>query len=292
MGKRHSKAKGAKTKGTKSQAGHVRPGRSPNWPVLGMAGLGILITAYLTGLAWWDASPALCQEGSGCDLIQQSRWSKVFGLPLAFWGLLVYTLMALLASSPLAPTKRWSRLWRLAVMGLAISVYLTLVGIIALEAVCIWCLASLVTMTAIFALLLWQRPAPAKGEVWWQRPLNSMVLALAVVGFLHLYYNSELFQPPASEKLEALAEHLEDTDARFYGASWCPHCQQQKRLFRQASDSLPYVECSPAGRGGPTALACSRQNISSYPTWIIGDKRYEGVLKPKELAEYSGFEWD
>jgi len=287
MNKRHSKAKSAK-----SQSNYPKSRRAPNWPVLGLAGLGILITVYLTGLAWWDASPALCQEGSGCDLIQQSRWSKVFGLPLAFWGLLVYALMALLAYSPLAPTKRWTRLWRLAVMGLAISVYLTIVGIVALNAVCVWCLASLATMTAIFAVLVWQRPTPAKGEPWWQRPLNSAVLALAVVGFLHFYYNSELLQPPPSEKLEALAKHLEDTGAQFYGASWCPHCQQQKRLFRGASGQLPYVECSPAGRGGPTARACVRENIDNYPTWVIRDKRYEGVLEPKQLANYAGFEWD
>lgn len=287
MAKRHYK-----TKGTKTQTNHARAGRQPNWLILGLAGLGVLITAYLTGLAWWDASPALCQQGSGCDLIQQSRWSKVFGLPLSLWGLLVYALMALLAYSPLAPTKRWSRLWRLAVIGLAISVYLTLVGIIALDAVCIWCLASLATMTATFAVLIGQRPVPPKGEVWWQWPLNSAVLALLVVGFLHFYYNSDLLQPPPSEKLEALAEHLDDAGAKFYGASWCPHCQQQKRLFRQASESLPYVECSPAGRGGPTARVCSRENISNYPTWIIQNERYEGVLKPKELAERSGFEWD
>ncbi len=112
-----------------------------------------------------------------------------------------------------------------------------------------------------------------------------------MVGSLHIYYYSDLLQPPPSEKLEALAEHLEERGAVFYGASWCSACQQQKRLFHQVSDQLPYVECSPLGRDGPRARVCVREEISNYPTWIIDGQRYEGVLEPEELARHADFDW-
>lgn len=277
------------SKKSKTKTKQARP--APPWPLLALLGLGLAITGYLTGLAWLDAGPALCNEGSGCDLIQNSRYSTVLGLPLAFWGFLIYALMMVIALNPSAPTKRWSRLWHLAVAGVAISLYLTVVGVIELQAVCIWCLASLATMSGIFALLAWQRPAANKGPVWWHWPLNSAVLALMVIGSLHLYYYSDLLQPPPSEKLEALAEHLDDSGAQFYGASWCSACQQQKWQFREAAEHLPYIECSPSGRGGPIALACAQQNISNYPTWIIDNQRYEGILEPEELARHTGFDW-
>ncbi len=283
----------AKSSSRKSSARRRQPGRrsAPNWPRLILVGLGLAITGYLTGVAWLDAGPALCREGSGCDLIQNSRWSTVLGLPLALWGFLMYATLGLIALSRAAPTKRWRRLWRLSVAGLALSVYLTLVGLIELQAVCLWCLASLATIIAIFVLLAWQRPAALKEPVWWQWPLNSALLALAVVGVVHLYYYTDLMRPPPAEKLEALAEHLDDSGARFYGASWCPVCQQQKRLFRQASEQLPYVECSPMGRGRPMARVCVDRNIDSYPTWIIDGKRYEGLLEPEELARHAEFDW-
>ncbi len=30
-----------------------------------------------------------------------------------------------------------------------------------------------------------------------------------------------------------LAQHLKQTEAKFYGAFWCPHCHDQKQLFGQ-----------------------------------------------------------
>lgn len=284
MAKKHSRKLGAKTR-------HGRADASPNWPLLALLGLGMAITGYLTGVAWLDSGPALCGEGSGCDLVQNSRWSRVLGLPLALWGFALYALMLLVVVSTPAPTKRWRRVWRLSVAGLAISLYLTLVGLVELQTVCLWCLASLATLIGIVGLLAWQRPAATKPPVWWYWPLNSAILALVMAGALHIYYYSDLLQPPPSDKLEALAEHLDERGAVFYGASWCSACQQQKRLFHRSSEQLPYVECSPLGRDGPRARVCVREDISNYPTWIIEDRRYEGVLEPKELARHSGFEW-
>ncbi|MDO8283212.1 MAG: hypothetical protein Q7U10_11430 [Thermodesulfovibrionia bacterium] len=64
---------------------------------------------------------------------------------------------------------------------------------------------------------------------------------------------------------------------------------EQKSLFGASKESLPYVECSPTGRSGPPSAACIKNNIKSFPTWIINGKRYEGIQKPDRLAEITGY---
>ncbi len=265
----------------------------PDWITLGLAALGMLITAYLSLVAWMDSDIALCSAESACDLIQQSRWSKVLGLPLALWGFALYALIAALAWRGSKRLKDWRRLWTLALLGLIISVYLTLVGIWNLSAVCLWCLTSLAILTGIFVRLTLSRPVSAPGMSWSQWLLNRGVIAIVVVGALHFYYHyDQLTGAPAEEKLEALAVHLQQSDATFYGASWCAACLRQRQLFGKAQEQLPYVECSPYGRGAALALACQRAGIESFPTWIIDGKRYEGVQEPQDLARYSDFDWE
>jgi hypothetical protein len=64
---------------------------------------------------------------------------------------------------------------------------------------------------------------------------------------------------------------------------------EQKDLFEASADRLPYVECSPKGRGGPTAAVCRKNNIKTYPTWFIGGQRHEGVIMPERLALLSDY---
>ncbi|MDH5429056.1 MAG: hypothetical protein OEY57_12895, partial [Nitrospirota bacterium] len=54
--------------------------------LLVLAGIGILLTSYLSYIAWFEVHPAFCSEGSGCDLVQASRWATFLGMPMAFWG--------------------------------------------------------------------------------------------------------------------------------------------------------------------------------------------------------------
>lgn len=267
--------------------------RHPDWIILGLAAVGALITTYLSLVAWLDSDIAFCVAESACDVIQQSRWSKVLGLPLALWGLASYVLIAALAWCGSKRLKDWRRLWTLALLGLAISVYLTFVGVWNLSAVCLWCLASLAIWTGIFVRLTLSRPSSAPGTSWSQWLINRGVIAVVVVGALHFYYHyDQLTGAPPEEKLEALASHLQQEDATFYGASWCAACQRQHQLFGDARELLPYVECSPYGRQGSLALACQRAEIESFPTWIIDGKRYQGVQKPRDLARHSDFDWE
>lgn len=62
-------------------------------------------------------------------------------------------------------------------------------------------------------------------------------------------------------------------------------------MFGAAARHLPYVECSPQGPNGPVAFECAANEINSYPTWIIGNRRLTEVQTPEDLARYSRFNW-
>ncbi len=64
---------------------------------------------------------------------------------------------------------------------------------------------------------------------------------------------------------------------------------EQKDLFEASFNRLPYVECAPNGREGMKDFVCIEKKIETYPTWIIKGRRYEGVIKPEQLARYSGY---
>ena len=89
---------------------------------------------------------------------------------------------------------------------------------------------------------------------------------------------------------EAVFEQLADSGAQVYGASWCPHCQEQKRLFGASQDRLPYVECSPGGRQGGVAASCDSAGVRTYPTWVFPDgSRVTAVMSLRELADRVGY---
>ncbi len=261
---------------------------APDRWLAGLAGAGVLLTAYLFFAHFSGAGALFCTAGSSCDIVQESRWSILFGLPLSLWGLGLYLLLLLAACTGTTVATRWRRVFSLSLIGVLMSLYLTTVGWVALEAVCAWCLTSFGLLLAIFGLLLWRRPAqtPASGWPRWLA-LHAIVLlpALGVIAVAQAGWLS----PPDDPRLAPLAQHLRDTQVKLYGTFWCPNCQQQKRLFGQSADALPYVECSPNGRNGTVALECVSAGIESYPTWVIRGERVTGVLAPGELARRTRF---
>lgn len=258
--------------------------------ILALAGLGVLLTVYL---AMAGGTAAFCAEGGGCDVIQNSRWSRLLGIPLALWGAGLYALIALAAFTGSTAAVRWRRLSRLTALGLAISLYLTLLGIIALKATCGWCLASLAIMAVLFARVHLRRPGAPSGTqgwgAWW---LGNAFIALGAMVALQLFLGGVLDRRPENPRVAALVDHLQATGARYYGASWCGSCARQTRMFGPSAARLPYVECSPEGRGGPVARECSAAGVTSFPSWEINGLMHSGIQTPEQLAQLSGFPWE
>jgi len=85
--------------------------------------------------------------------------------------------------------------------------------------------------------------------------------------------------------LENFAKCLTDNGAKFYGTFWCSHCKNQKEMFGQAAQYLPYIECSTEDSQGQLDV-CKDNNITGYPTWEFADgSRESGEVSLEKLAE-------
>ncbi len=120
--------------------------------------LGLAIAAYLTitGLA---GEATVCLEGGGCDAVTTSAWGEMFGAPVALFGAAAYLLIALAAAAEMywheqAFPDSALALVLLTAAGLTFSVYLTVISVTQLGTFCIWCVSSLLLMTALFGLTL------------------------------------------------------------------------------------------------------------------------------------------
>lgn len=105
-----------------------------------------------------------------------------------------------------------------------------------------------------------------------------------IVGGFGLY---QAFKPVPPSKLDGFAECLKTSGAEFYGAFWCPHCQEQKAEFGTSAKYLPYIECSNPDQS--QTQICIDKKIESYPTWYFKDGTSQsGKLELQTLTDKTG----
>lgn len=110
------------------------------------------------------------------------------------------------------------------------------------------------------------------------------VVAMVVVGGIAFLVKANA----KPGELDGFATCLKDKGAIFYGAFWCPHCQNQKEMFGKSQKLLPYVECSTPDGNGQLPV-CQEKQIGGYPTWEFTDgSRTSGETPLKTLSEKTG----
>lgn len=119
---------------------------------------GLLVSGYLSYLKIVDA-PSVCLKSGpfNCDVVLNSRYSEVSGVPIAWLGFAVYLLIAAL----LVLQKRYAfaqQYGTVIVFGLGLfawlfSMWLVYVQVALLGALCPWCLSHEINFTLLFALI-------------------------------------------------------------------------------------------------------------------------------------------
>jgi hypothetical protein len=121
---------------------------------------------------------------------------------------------------------------------------------------------------------------------------THILIGIVLVGFLCLIgsvaihkYSTSKDSVSSSADLASFATCISNSGAKFYGAFWCPHCKEQKELFKNAVAQLPYIECSTADQKGQTQV-CIDAQIKGYPTWEFRDgSRVSGVQTLDSLSQ-------
>ena len=118
-----------------------------------LALVGCCIALYLWFYKIGIIGKLQCGSGS-CEYVQTSRYGALFGVPVAFYGVVGYAVIFAIAIAGLQPSqlaRRWptTALALLSTGGFLFTLYLTGIELFVLHAICRWCVGSAVVMTGI-----------------------------------------------------------------------------------------------------------------------------------------------
>lgn len=113
-----------------------------------------------------------------------------------------------------------------------------------------------------------------------QKVLISIIGVTVILLFAGIFAVS-YSQKPSYSNLDSFAKCLTEKGLTMYGSVTCSHCLKQKQLFGSSFQYINYVEC-------PNDMAlCTEKGITGYPTYLIGDQKFEGELTLEKFSQIS-----
>ena len=111
---------------------------------------GVAISAYLAYSHLGGTVPVCAGGSGGCGAVQASRYSEVLGVPVALIGVFGYAAMLLAALVRDGRAAVFGVFF--ALTGTLYSAYLTYLELFVIGAICQWCVASALVVTAYLVL--------------------------------------------------------------------------------------------------------------------------------------------
>jgi uncharacterized membrane protein/predicted DsbA family dithiol-disulfide isomerase len=276
--------------GKKRTTPQRKKSRGRRLAILALCALGVILSADLLRLHvnvhTNPAHDSYCDVGEGlnCETTAASDWSVFLGLPLAFWGIVAYGILALITLGGLGrrpPTRSWpfGVLMVLAAFASLSGIALLAVSLFVIGSLCLVCVGTYLVSFALLALswievrAMGFTPMGALTEEWRVArnrrdlllvPAALAVLAVAIAAFaLPAYWKVETFDGP-----EGLTAGRTWDGHHWVGASrplvvieefsdyQCPYCQrghaEMRALVKEHPDTIRLVH-----RDYPLDQACN-----------------------------------
>jgi uncharacterized membrane protein len=127
------------------------------WSIIVVSVIGIAISIYMTVFKLTNNN-AMCLGNGGCSTVNASRYSEIYGIPVAVLGLAGYfaIVAALFLESRLKFFAQNGNLlaFGMSLTGVLFTVYLTYLEIYVIKAICPFCVASAIAISLVFILTL------------------------------------------------------------------------------------------------------------------------------------------
>lgn len=129
----------------------------PSYFMLALTLIGIADAVYVAH-GNYTGAPLWCPILDGCNTVINSPYSRVFGVPMSYFGFIYYVFMfglsARLAFDPFSNSLRF-RAILYAALGAASSMYFMYLQLGFIHAVCSYCLISAVTSLLLLFMAFW-----------------------------------------------------------------------------------------------------------------------------------------
>jgi len=118
--------------------------------------VGLVVATYLSTVELQGELP-FCGPLHGCETVALSEYSRIAGIPVAVFGVVLSLSLLTLALA-------WIRSGRLALLaahyalslvGVVFEVYFTYLEVVVIGAMCVWCVTYGLSLVARFAIALW-----------------------------------------------------------------------------------------------------------------------------------------
>jgi uncharacterized membrane protein len=156
---------------TNSEALSKKLFQIPNWlpfVFLFVSALGFADATYLT-VKHFLGTPVPCSILHGCEVVLNSKYSIIYGIPTAMLGALFYLTVMILTAVYLE-TKKLTVLKLIAfaiALGFLGSLGFVYIQLFILKSICLYCMGSAVTSTTlfIFSLVFWHKSKSLDSEI-------------------------------------------------------------------------------------------------------------------------------
>lgn len=172
-----------------------------------------------------------CGPSGGCATVANDPRSLWLGIPVAYFGLVGYLVLAALAiARSVMPVRAWKQLvgigYAASAVGTLVSLYLQYQAFFEIHATCLWCLSSAILMIVtliVYAMLAQQMESLSDADVALDaapdRPLFIALPIAAVAGITIAGFNMQ----PAMAKIPEVSEaELIPADAHIFGQPGAP----------------------------------------------------------------------